>query len=72
MRIRILRRCSAAVDGLSVAPLEVGRVYDIKPSTAAFLIATKCAEIYRESHPSRTGRYLQRDADAPESSPYTD
>ena len=40
MRVRITRRCRAAVDGFSVAPLEVGRVYDLKPSVATFLIAT--------------------------------
>lgn len=33
---------------ISVAQLMVGGVYDIKGSTAAFLIATGCAEPYRE------------------------
>ena len=49
MRIRMTRRCPAAIDGFSVTPLEVGRVYDIKPSIAAFLIATECAELYQDS-----------------------
>jgi hypothetical protein len=44
----MIRHCPAAIDGFSVATLVVGRVYDIKDSTAAFLIATGCAEPYRE------------------------
>jgi len=62
MRIRIIRRCPAAVDGFSVAPLEVGRVYDIKPSVAAFLIATECAEPYQDSEPSDTRSREKRHA----------
>ena len=54
MHIRITHECSAPLDGFSIAPLVVGRVYDIKDSTAAFLIAKGCAELYREPE-SATG-----------------
>ena len=50
MKIRITRQCPATIDGFSIAQLMVDRVYDIKDSTAAFLIATGCAEPYHEPH----------------------
>lgn len=53
MRIRMTRQCPAVIDGFSIAQLVVGRVYDIKDPTAAFLIATDCAELYQdESYPN--------------------
>jgi hypothetical protein len=39
MRIRIIRRCRAPLDGFSTAPLEIGRVCDAKDSIGTNLIA---------------------------------
>ena len=66
MHIRIMRQCPAPIDGFSVAQLMVGHVYDIKDSTAAFLIATGCAEPSRE--PQSATR--SSDYDSPNSTPY--
>jgi hypothetical protein len=68
MYIRMKRQCPATIDGFSVAPLLVGRVYDIKDATAAFLIATGCAEPYGES-PSDT---RSPDRQPPDSTPRAD
>jgi hypothetical protein len=43
MLIRITRECFAAINGFAVAPLLVGRVYDIKEPLARFLIGSGCA-----------------------------
>ena len=49
VRILITRRCVAPAVGFSVAPLEIGRVYDVSRAIAEFLISNKCAEPYPPS-----------------------
>jgi hypothetical protein len=49
VRILITRRCVAPAAGFSVAPLEIGRVYDVSRAIAEFLISNKCAEPYPAS-----------------------
>jgi hypothetical protein len=49
VRVLITRRCVAPAQGFSVAPLEIGRVYDVSRAIAEFLISNKCAEPYPES-----------------------
>ena len=60
MYVRITRRCLAPVDGFSIVPLEVGRVYDLKAGVAAFLIARAHAEPYECTDDDRSF-YTDRD-----------
>jgi hypothetical protein len=44
MRVRITRRASDDVDGISLALFQVGVVYEVSATIATYLIAMECAE----------------------------
>jgi hypothetical protein len=52
------------LDSFSVEKLEAGRVYDLKDTTAAILIATGCAEPCRDAGPMEKPWIRRLDEDA--------
>ena len=49
MRVRITRRASDDVDGISLALFHVGTVYEVSATIATYLIAMDCAEPAEDS-----------------------
>ena len=51
MRIRITRQPQGEVDGISLAELEVGLIYELSPSVATYLISLGNAEPILDAAP---------------------
>src|SRR4051812_20570946 len=55
VRVRMLKPTAGVVDGVSLSRLMPGLVYDLKPITANYLIASRCAEpVSAAEHPLMT------------------
>ena len=54
MRVRITRRASDDVDGVSLALFQVGVVYEVSATIATYLMAMECAETAEDANVEAT------------------
>ena len=60
MRVRILRRPSGSVDGMSLHYYHAGETYDVSPELAEYLVASGFAAIEMRRN-DRSSRKLRND-----------